>query len=513
MLRRRDEAQGSEAAPVVGLSPTYVVGRPLVARDGRLDPDVPRCLRLEAGRIVACEPLDAGRPPREECVLGDEDALLLPAFADPHLHLVACAADRTGPDLAAAAPATIVELLELLRGAADRLPPETWLRVSGYDEAWLAERRHPGRAELDRALPRHPLRLRHATRHATLLNSAAWTRVEQALGPLPVERAPRDASGAPLGVVFGLEPEITRVVGAIEPVALARGLRSVGEALARCGVTHVDEVTASNDASRVALLADAVARGDIPQRVRAFVADPDEAGPARRAGGGHVTIAGVKLLARSTDEVHDASFADRLRRARLQGLSVAVHAVEPDVVVAVLDALASAPPRTGGDDVPDRLEHASLCPPEVVRRIASAGVAVVSQPAFVAWRGDKYLREVEEPLREWLYPLRDLRRAGVTVAAGSDAPVAPLDPRIGLDGAVRRTTRGGGIVAAGQALDERDALDLYTSAPARLRGARGPYGIARGAAADVLVVEPDSWRERWLGLRVRHTLSAGRVIA
>ena len=513
MLRRRDEAQGSEAAPVVGLSPTYVVGRPLVARDGRLDPDVPRCLRLEAGRIVACEPLDAGRPPREECVLGDEDALLLPAFADPHLHLVACAADRTGPDLAAAAPATIVELLELLRGAADRLPPETWLRVSGYDEAWLAERRHPGRAELDRALPRHPLRLRHATRHATLLNSAAWTRVEQALGPLPVERAPRDASGAPLGVVFGLEPEITRVVGAIEPVALARGLRSVGEALARCGVTHVDEVTASNDASRVALLADAVARGDIPQRVRAFVADPDEAGSARRAGGGHVTIAGVKLLARSTDEVHDASFADRLRRARLQGLSVAVHAVEPDVVVAVLDALASAPPRTGGDDVPDRLEHASLCPPEVVRRIASAGVAVVSQPAFVAWRGDKYLREVEEPLREWLYPLRDLRRSGVTVAAGSDAPVAPLDPRIGLDGAVRRTTRGGGIVAAGQALDERDALDLYTSAPARLRGARGPYGIARGAAADVLVVEPDSWRERWLGLRVRHTLSAGRVIA
>lgn len=512
MLRRRDEAEGSEAAPVVGLSPAYVVGRPLVARDGRLEPAHPCRLRLEAGRIVACEPLGAGVPPDGD-VLGDEHVVLLPAFADPHIHLLACAADRAGLDLSATPPPSIAELVAVLQRSAAELPPDTWLRVSGYDEAWLAERRHPTRAELDRALPRHPLRLRHATRHATLLNSAGWARIEAALGKLSVERALRDGAGVPLGIVFGLEPEITRVVGAVEPATLVRGLRAVGEALARCGVAHVDEVTASNDASRVALLADAVARGDVQQRVRAFVRDADDLESARRAAGGHVTIAGVKLLARSTDEVHDPSFADRLRRARARGLPLAVHAVEPDVVVAVLDALASAPPRAGTDGVPDRLEHASLCPPEVVRRIASAGVAVVSQPAFVAWRGDKYLREVEEPLREWLYPLRDLRAAGVVVAAGSDAPVVPFDPRLGLDGAVRRTTRDGCVVAAEQALDERTALDLCTSAPALLRGERTTGKFSPGAAADVLVVEPDSWRERWLGLRVRHTLSAGRVIA
>ncbi|MBY0273972.1 amidohydrolase family protein, partial [Candidatus Binatia bacterium] len=384
---------------------------------------------------------------------------MIPAFADPHVHLLACAADRAGLDLADDPPASIAQLLDRLRAAARGLPSGTWLRASGYDEAWLAERRHPTRPELDRAVPSHPLRLRHATRHATLLNSAGWARVEQAVGLPSADVAPRAPDGRPAGVAFGLEPELTRIVGPVDAAALGRGLGTVGAHLARLGVVHVDEVTASNDATRVARLAEAVAAGDLPQRVRAFVQDAEDAAPARRAAAGHVAIAGVKLLARSTDEVHSAGFLDRLGRARRLGLPVAVHAVEPDVVVAVLDALAAAPARAGDDRAPDRLEHASLCPPEVVRRIARARVAVVTQPAFVVCRGDKYLREVEGPLHDWLYPLHDLCAAGVLVAMGSDAPVVSFDPRLGLDGAVRRTTRSGRQVAARQALGEAAALD------------------------------------------------------
>lgn len=525
MLRCGDEAQGSEAAPVVGLTsapasptshptPDRVVGRPLIVDRGRLVPGPPRCLRIDRGRVVSTVPLVAGEPlPRDGSVLGDDSVLLLPAFADPHLHLVACAADRAGLELADAPPPTIPALLDRLREFARALPPGAWLRVSGYDEAWLAEGRHPTRAELDDAVPAHPLRIRHATRHATLLNGAGWQRVEQAIGRLSADLAPRDASGLPLGPAFALEPEITRVVGPVDEAALARGLRAVGGALARCGVVHVDEVTASNDAARVARLAGAVAAGDLPQRVRAFVADADEAEAARRVAGELVAIAGVKLLARSTDEVHARDFRDRLHRARRVGLPVAVHAVEPDVVVAVLDALVSAPARAGTDRVPDRLEHASLCPPEVVRRIASAGVAVVTQPAFVAWRGDKYRREVEEPLQDWLYPLRDLRAAGVTVAAGSDAPVVPFDPRLGLDGAVRRTTRDGAVLGARQALAAAEALELFTTAPAGLRGERPAGVLATGAVADLVLAEAASWRDGWRGLRIRHALRAGRVIA
>lgn len=520
MLRQRDEAQGSEAAAVVGLTPARIVGRPL-RRDpsGRLRAADPVCVRIVAGRIASVTALASDRPAPPGTAgepagpLGDDAALLLPAFADPHLHLVACAADRAGLDLSSDPPATRHALLARLAAAASRLPAGAWLRASGYDEAWLDDRAHPTRQELDAAVAGRPLRLRHATRHASLLNSDALARVERLCGTLDVTRTPRVADGTPGALVVGLEPEITRVVGPLAQGELERSLRVVGRELARHGVAHLDEVTASNDALRVARIAAAVASGDLPQSVRAFVGDPEEASAARRAADGRVTIAGVKLLARSTDEVNDVRFRTALTGARRRGLPVAVHAVEPDVTDAVLDALVAAPPRAGdGSAGPDRLEHCSLCPPELVRRIAAAGVAVVTQPAFLALRGDKYRREVEAPLWPWLYPLRALCAAGVAVAASSDAPVVPYDPRLGLDAAVCRTTRGGFVLAPDERLDDASALALFGDAAARLRG-ESIVGLAPGAAADLLVVEPESLRDGWRGLVVRHTIAAGRVIA
>ena len=517
MLRRRDEAEGSEAPAVVRLSASCVVGRPLRAdATGTLVAADPVAVRIAGGRIVAVVPLASrGAPSPADAVLGDGAALLLPAFADPHLHLVACAADRAGLDVSRPRPGTIAALLERLTVAARALPAGTWQRASGYDEAWLAERRHPGRAELDRAVPRHPLRLRHATRHASLLNALAFARLEQALGALDPERAPRDRHGVPIGIVYGLEPEITRVVGPLEAPVLRQALRDVGAELAAHGVVHLDEVTASNDAARIALLASAVDDGALPQQIRVYVGDADEVAAARRAARGRLAVAGVKLLARSADEVHAPEFRARLVGARRCGLPVAVHAVDADVVAAVLDALRDAPPRAGGaGPSPDRLEHCSLCPPELAHRIAAAGVAVVTQPAFLALRGVKYVREVEPPLWPWLYPLRALRAAGVLVAGSSDAPVVPFDPRLGLDGACRRQDSDGAVLAPGETLDDGAALDLFTGAAARLRGANGPSGIDVGAPADLLVAEPGFLRASadWRALRVRHTLSAGRPI-
>src|SRR5262249_5475728 len=150
------------------------------------------------------------------------------------------------------------------------------------------------------------------------------------------------------------------------------------------------------------------------------------------------------------------------------------HAVEADVIAAVLDALAAAPVRAPGRSaataVPDRIEHAALCPPELVARIARAGIAVVTQPGFLVERGDKYRAEIEEPLWPWLYPLRSLRAAGVLVVGSSDAPISRLDVRTALAGAVERRTAAGEVLAVSERLRESQALELFTGAAAQLRG-------------------------------------------
>lgn len=497
MLRRRDETEGSEAASVVGLN-THdrdLVGRPLVARaDGSLATAAPVRVAIRSGRIASVEAfwVDVERE-RGVPVEGDPDATLLPGLADSHVHLVATAAALAGRDLSADHPGSIDELMARLATLAARCAPGQWLRVSGFEESRLREGRFPTLAELDRAVGDCPLRLRHATRHASLLGSEARRRLAGVLGAAETAAERCERETGPVAAVFGREVAITAALGPHDEGALREGLRAASGLLASRGVTTLDEVTGSNDAARVALLATAVERGDVPQRVRVFVPDADLAPAAIEAAGRRVEVAGVKLFANDEDEAASSRFAAAVARARRAGWPVAVHAVEPDVVARVIDVLRSAPSRARSGPViralaPDRVEHASLCPPELARIIAQAGVAVVTQPGFLRARGAKYLREVEGPLRAWLYPLRTLGAAGVIVAAGSDSPVGPLDPAEAIAAAVDRRAASGEAVAPAEAISPARALELHGLAAREVRGEGRSRWLSQGASGDLVAL-------------------------
>src|SRR3546814_15492965 len=69
-----------------------------------------------------------------------------------------------------------------------------------------------------------------------------------------------------------------------------------------------------------------------------------------------------------------------------------------------------------------RIEHAGIAPPELVATMAELGVLVVTQPNFIAERGDAYLRDVAASAQPWLYRPRGLPAAGVALAGSSRAP-------------------------------------------------------------------------------------------
>jgi predicted amidohydrolase YtcJ len=502
---RRDEIR---SLTNVSAAPRELCGRPLmVDRGGRLALGEPCAVEIRDGRIARCRAVaEAG-----EATLGAPDAVLAPGWIDSHIHLLACAADRAGVDLSGSRPRHLAELLDRIAVASRDLPTHAWVRISGHDESWLAERRHPTRVELDSAGGGRPVRLRHATRHASILSSSAWRALAESSPDLPGERAPRDATGEPLGVAFGLEREITAAAGPIAPQALAEGLAAASDDLLACGVVALDEMSAANDAARVAVLAEAVASGRLRQDVRVFLGDADELDAARAASAGRVVIAGVKLLPRDAAEIATGGFARALERARMRGLPVAVHAVEADAVDAAIDALAAAPPRAGGEGGPDRIEHASLCPPELARRLAAARIAVVTQPAFLFARGDKYREEVEAVLWPWLYPLATLRAAGVLLVGSSDAPVATADPRVAMAAATARTSASGTVLGEAERIDEAAAFALYTSAPRALRGeSPGGSWLDVGRRADLLVLDGDPRGGRWRDVAVRFAVVAGQ---
>ena len=412
-----------------------------------------------------------------------------PGYRDDHLHLLACAAARRSTDVQAAT--SVGELLDIIGHAASASfasPPRdrhdgvardggdarAWLRAWGYDDALLAERRHPTVAELDAVTVGRPTVLHHITGHVAVTNTAAGRALGLGSGEMLVERHDMLARVP--------RPERAEIVSDVAAV--------LGE-LAAEGIVACTDATHTNDLSALELLADAVAAESAVSVAAMVGADrldslaglgfgeavlspgtaADEvcgasllppSGSSMLSAGATADDVGVRIGHAKVMPPHDddSAIADLVAEARAHGFPVAIHAMDIDTLQAALDALEAHPPppaevgasepsavepagpepdRTGpGRTESDRIEHCALALPEQLDRIARLGVTVVTQPSFVTRRARKYREQLSPTEQAWLWPLASLLRRGIRVTLSSDAPTVPPDPAEWIEAAACR---------------------------------------------------------------------------
>ena len=189
-----------------------------------------------------------------------------------------------------------------------------------------------------------------------------------------------------------------------------------------------------------------------------------------------------------------------VREAHSRARGVAVHCVTLVQLRFAIEAFRVA----GVHD--DRIEHASVAPADAINDLQVLGLTVVTQPAFVAARGDQYLRDVDPRDIDSLYPIGSLLSAGVDTRGSSDAPYGPLDPWEAMRAAIDRRTARGVVVGPAERIAPARALALFGD-PAESR-------VRTGMEADlVLLAAP---RQRVLA-RLRRddvvaTLVAGAIV-
>ncbi len=439
-----------------------------------LDGSRPRAsaIAVAEGRVLAVGDLRSvgravgSRAERVDC----GGATVLPGLIDAHLHLLALAARRAHVDLSGCASVDAV----LAAVAASATKDGGWIRGEGLDESRLG--RLPTRAELDRVGRGCPVRLRHRSRHASVLNTVALAR----LGGLP------DVDG----LVHGREAQVSRAVGPVSDDVLAAGLAEVAVELAQQGITTVADATPRR-AGGVVPLRRAMADGTFRLRVHAMRASAGRRWPEHpRLRPGPVKI----LVEEGPDGMRPSpvSLARRIAVAAATGAPVAVHCVGSATLVAALAAFAALPAAYRRQR--HRLEHLAECPPPLVARIARLGLTVVTNPSFVHTRGDVYRQETAREAWPWLYRARSLVDAGIVVAAGSDAPVAPVSPWLGIATARRRRTASGASLGPAERLDAAGALALYTRNAAHALGDDTLGRLRPGGPADLVVVDTDPLR-------------------
>lgn len=455
----------------------------MLIRDAELDFGARRAdVRLKDG-VVAEMAARLLRHSGEETIDARGRALL-PSLCDHHIHLQATAAAAASVDCSPAACADEPALTRALRAAEASLVPGEWLRGIGFDEAVLADSGQAAdRHWLDVVLPERPARLQHRSGRMWLLNSAAL----RALGVDP------DRAEAPL------ETENGRATGRLydadgwlraRNASQRPDLSGLSRYLWSLGVTALTDCSHANDADDWRAFASAQAEDALLQDLRVMgsasldaVGAEAQADPLRP----RLTCGERKF------HLHDSALPDidelteEMRAAHAAGRSVAVHCVSRVDLPFALAALRAAGARSG-----DRIEHASVAPPEAVAEMAALGVTVVTQPALIAERGDRYLAEVDADDQPYLYRLAGLRAAGIGLALSSDAPYGGADPWRAMAAAVSRRTQAGVILGEAEALSPEVAYASFAGPPGDPAQAWRPLAV--GGSADLILLDR-SWAD------------------
>ena len=450
---------------------------------------------------------------------------VIPGFIDPHLHLFSWASRLCGVDVSRAR--SIADIQATLTGRVSLLAPGAWLRGYGYDEFFLRERRQPTRFDLDAVSSRHPIILRHRTGHAAVLNSAAWQLlgIDRSFTPPAggiVERDP--ATHEPTGVVYELEKFLRAVIPPLPHDEFMTAIRRASQELLRHGVTSFHDASAGNTLEDFALFQRLHADGTLQSRATVMIGSDSlsqlvAAGLAPFSGDDHVRLGSVKImLHEGGGEVYPPldGLNELVWQAHQHGFQVALHAVEEGPICAALEAVNTALRRQPRPDHRHRIEHCTLCPSPFVEKLLETGAAVVTQPGFLHFYGEKYRSEVAPELHDWLYRSKSLLTAGIPVAGSSDCPVAPLSPLVSLQTAMTRQTQEGNLLNPHEQLTLNDALTLFTSAGAWLSFEEGQKGkIMPGMLADLAVLDGDLVRtpvEEINKLKVAMTIIGGETV-
>jgi predicted amidohydrolase YtcJ len=497
-----------------------------------MDPAMPRaeCMAITGGNISFV----GSKTAIEKSFANDFELLdcgggtIVPGFIDAHCHLRAFAESLVTLDMKPAQGfSSMADIKAAIRSMTQKALPGTWIRGSGYNEFYLAEKRHPTRWDLDEVSPNHPVKLTHRSGHAHVLNSLALQAANISIEtPDPagglIDR--HINTGEPTGLLYEMSQYLSERIPPLGHQSFVAGVKLANEQLLKSGITSVQDASHLNGLEQWKEFRSWKKHGLFQPRINMMVGakllNQSEAQEYKSGKKGEEPrIIGVKIILDETaGELHPAQsdLNKVVLKAHQKGFQVAIHAVEKTAIESACSAIENALQRFPRADHRHRIEHCSVCDAALSKHIASLGITVVTQPAFIYYNGDRYLRTVPRENLAYLYPLRTLLANGVSVAASSDFPIEQPNALIGLYSAVTRRSKTGEVLSQEQSIPPWTAFRMYTYEAARAvfdEGLRGT--LAPGRVADLILLSDDPTRvtpESIRDIRVEMTVINGEIV-
>ncbi len=540
---RRDLIKTLAAMPLIrikGPEPDIILYNGLVSTMEASDPDA-TAVAIQEGRFLAVgmdrEILGLGTANTRRIDLGRRR--VFPGFNDAHAHPWGSGLDALKK--VACDKASIDEILAALRARAAETPPGHWVLGYLYDDGKTP--RLLTRADLDSAVPDHPVIVTHRGGHTGYANSAALALAGAKAGMSDPAggRFERDANGELDGRVAdkALEAVLAKVPDDLTRDDHRRAVALMSKLYASHGITSVCEA----DTSPAGLQAYQDARDSGELNYRAYchmgVDYLDRyigAGVHTGFGDDMVRIGGVKQYADGSISERTAWLADpyigmadytgvelgtreslyqHSRKAWLAGFQLATHANGEraiDRILGVYEDLNREFPRR---DPRFRIEHCTVVTPALIARMRAVGAIPIPFAGYVNFHGD-ILHFYGDARASRMFAYRSFIDAGLRPPSSSDYTASPPDPMLWLYSETTRRDPTGHVWGEQQRITVSEALRSMTVDGAYASFEEHQKGsIAPGKLADLTVLEQDPFAlpaESWLGIKVERTMLGGKWV-
>ncbi len=479
--------------------------------------------------------------------------LLLPGFNDAHVHFLGGGDSLITVQLGTAN--SQAEMKERVAAYAKSLPEGAWIRNGNWDHQRWSPPTLPNHQLIDQACGGHPALLWRLDGHMALANALALklAGIDSNTRDVPGGEIERDAQGNPTGI---LKDAATALVERVMPPPTAEEQDKAMDAALReaasHGVTSVQNMAdTSEDRSqpdnfREFQKFDREGRltvriyESMPVRDYKFLADPGIVAPF---GSPKLRLGNLKAFAdgalgsatawmdepftnnpgksgiASPDLLDPERFYSELRAADKAGLQISIHAIGDRANRTILDLYARLEKDNGPADRRPRIEHAQHLHPADYPRFAKLGVIASMQP-YHAIDDGRWAQTILGPERiRSSYAWKSLLDVGATLAFGSDWPVAPLDPVMGIYAAATRQTLDGknpdGWIPE-QKITVAQAVHAYTMGSAfaehqeKVKGSieAGKLADLVELSDDIFTIPPQAIRDT----RVEMTIFDGKIV-
>ncbi len=471
----------------------------------------------------------------------------LPGFNDAHVHFYDGGSNLSGPQLRYSGSQT--EFRETLASYAAHTPKGRWITGGNWDHENWKPAVLPNHQLIDAATSDWPVFVNRLDGHMALANAVALklAGIDRNTKDVPGGVIVRDGAGNPTGILKdAAEDLVTRVIPPPTQDQIIQAIRAAQTYANAIGVTSVQDMSAAPDILRA--YQTMLREGEL--RVRISGHQPLRSwqrlagiGVTADFGNEYLHIGGLKgfadgslgsttaLLFRpyldspQTSGIPSAELANPARmwsdidNADRAGLQIAIHAIGDKANNTILNFYSRVVNEHGQSDRRLRIEHAQHLLAADIPRFADLHVIASMQPYHCIDDGRWAEKRIGPDRAKTTYAFRSLLDSHAALAFGSDWPVAPMSPIMGIYAAVTRRTLDGkhpeGWVPE-QKISVEEAVRAYTAGSAfasydeKIKGTIEP-----GKLADFVVLTGDIFNidpARISDVNVYLTVFDGKII-